>query len=82
MFFWLWIFDSIISFWAYLIEKIGHIIGINYKFQSNNNILLRFLSNKHAFLDANLNKISYLINLSDLYFFINLYSKLFLFNRQ
>ena len=57
-------------------EKIWGLVGIHYQLQSNSAALLRRLSDRHAFLDPDLDKIWSLINLSHLYFLINLHNTL------
>ena len=44
-------------FRAHMIKKIQDLIGIYYQLQNNGAALLRYLSDKHAFLDLNLDKI-------------------------
>ena len=51
------ILDSIMGLWAHMIEKIRGLVGIYYQLQSNGAALLCRLSDKHAFLDPNLDKI-------------------------
>ena len=50
-----------------MMEKIWGLIGIHYQLQNNGVALLRHLSDGHAFLDPDLDKISNLINLSHSY---------------
>ena len=66
------ILDSIMGFQAHMMEKIQGLVGIHYQLQSNNAMLLRHLSDGHAFLDPDLDKVWSLIKLSHLYFLINL----------
>lgn len=66
------ILDSIIGLWAHIIKKIQGLIGIYYQLQSNNTTLFYCLSNGYLFLNLNFDKIQSYINLSYLYFLINL----------
>ena len=70
------IFDSIMGFRANMIEKIRDLVGIYYQLQSNGIAFLRRLSDGHAFLDLDLDKVWNSINLSHLYFLINLHNRL------
>lgn len=51
------ILDSIIDFRAHMIEKIWGLVAIHYQLQNNGIALLRRLSDEHAFLDSDLNKV-------------------------
>ena len=51
------ILNSIMGFQAYMIEKIWDLIGIYYHLQNNSVVMLYHLSNGHAFLDLDLDKI-------------------------
>lgn len=76
------IFDSIIGFPAYMIEKIRGLVGVHYQFQIITVALLCFLSNRHGFLNLDLHKIqsSHLLHS---YFLISLYNtRLIQPNRQ
>lgn len=57
MLIYLQIFDLILKLQAYMIEKIRDLVGIYYELQSKGIALLRHLSNGHAFLDLNLDKV-------------------------
>lgn len=76
------ILDSIMGFWAYMMEKISGVVGIYYQLSNNDILLLHHLSNRHAFLDLDLDKVQSSINLSHLYFLLNLYNTLIQPNRQ
>lgn len=65
MFIYLQIFNSIIGLQDYIIEKIQNLVSIYYYLKSNNTVLLYYLSNKHTFLDLNLDKIQNFIILFD-----------------
>ena len=51
------ILDSIMSFWAHMIEKIWGLIDIHYQLQNNGTALLHRLSHGHAFLNPDLDKV-------------------------
>ena len=51
------ILDSIMGLRAHMMEKIRGLVGIHYQLQSNGAALLRRLSDGHAFLDPDLDKI-------------------------
>ncbi len=51
------ILDSIIGFRAQMMEKIRGLVGIYYQLQNNGAVLLHCLSNGHAFLDSDLDKV-------------------------
>ena len=70
------IFDSIIGFWAHIIEKIWGSVSIYFPLQNNGAAFLRRLLNRHAFLDLDLDKVRSFINLSHSYFMINLHNSL------
>ncbi len=70
------ILDSIIGFRAHMMEKIRGLVSIHYQLQNNGAALLRRLSDGHAFLDLDLDKIYSLINLSHSYFLISLHNSL------
>ena len=57
MLIYLQIFDSIIELWVYILAKIWGLVSIYYQLQSIGIALLRRLSDRHAFLDPNLDKI-------------------------
>lgn len=40
-----------------MIEKIEGLVGIHYQLQNNSVILLRHLSDEHAFFDSNFDKV-------------------------
>ena len=70
------ILDSIMGFQAHMIAKIQGLISIYYQLQNNRAVLLCRLSDGHAFLDLDLDKIWSLINLSYSYFLISLHNLL------
>ena len=70
------ILDSIMDFRAHMMEKIWGLVGIHYQLQSNGAALLCCLSDGHAFLDPDLDKVWSPINLSHSYFLINLHHTL------
>ena len=76
------ILDSIMDFRTHMMEKIQGLVGIHYQLQSNSVALLHRLSDGHAFLDPDLDKVWSPINLSHLYILINLYNILIQPNRQ
>ncbi len=51
------ILDSIMGFSAHMIEKIRSLINIHYQLQNNGAALLRRLSDGHAFLDPDIDKV-------------------------
>ena len=51
------ILDSIMGFQVYMIEKIRGLVGIHYQLQNNGTALLHRLSDGHAFLDPDFNKV-------------------------
>ncbi len=70
------ILDSIMGFRAHMMEKIQSLVGIHYRLQNNGAALLRRLSDGHAFLDPDLDKVWSPINLSHLYSLISLHNSL------
>lgn len=65
-----------------MMEKIWGLVGTHYWLQNNDATLLRYLSNRHAFLDSDLDKIWSLMNLSHLYFQKSLQNLIIQLNRQ
>ena len=51
------ILDFIMGFQAHMIEKFRGFINIYYQLQSNGTAFLHCLSDEHAFLDPNLDKV-------------------------
>ncbi len=51
------ILDSITRFQAYMMEKIQGLVDIYYQLQNNGAMLLRCLSDGHAFLNPDLDKV-------------------------
>ncbi len=51
------ILDSMMGFRAHMMEKIQGLVGIYYQLQNNGAALLRCLSDGHAFLDLDLDKV-------------------------
>ncbi len=51
------ILDSIMGFRTHMIEKIWGLVDIYYQLQNNGDVLLHRLSDKHVFLDPDLDKI-------------------------
>ena len=49
--------DSIIGLQTCMIKKIQSLVGIHYHFESNGAALLRYLSDRHEFLDLDLDKL-------------------------
>lgn len=67
---------SIMGFRAHMMKKILGLVGIHYQLQNNGASLLQRLSNGHAFLDPDLDKVQSPINLSNSYFLISLHTTL------
>ncbi len=70
------ILDSIMGFQTHIMEKIRGLVDIYYQLQNNCAALLHRLSDRHTFLDPDLDKVWSLINLSHSYFLISLYNSL------